>query len=204
MSRPANSRPSHGRSPSVEGEIRRASTHSLNLSYAYGAPASPRVGTSSSAHLQASPPRRARSSTGAVEEEDEGEHEDQGATAQPDDTGRAAEPAAVRYARLAQRKKDVGGNAYPPPPPVAYGGLQNTSVNIANAFKAATNGFGGAVVGGRREDFPPLNGANEHATGQEEEADEEQDQRQAAKAPTSAGKKRKVRSSTPSCFSREC
>ncbi|GEM07012.1 spindle pole body-associated protein sad1 [Rhodotorula toruloides] len=188
MSRPPNPRSSHGRSPSVEGEIRRASTHSLNLSYAYGAPASsPRVGTSSSAGLQASPPRRARSSTGAVEEEDEGELE----AREPADTGRAAEPAAVRYARLAQRKKDTGGNAYPPPPPVAYDGLQNTSVNIANAFKAATSGLGGVVVGGRREDFPPLNGPIENGAGEAEEADEEQDLPQPAKAPPSAGKKRK-------------
>ncbi|BGO90029.1 hypothetical protein NBRC10512_003562 [Rhodotorula toruloides] len=191
MSRPPNSRSSHGRSPSVEGEIRRASVHSLNLSYAYGAPASPRVGASSSARMQASPPRRARSSTGAVEEEEEGEQEDQGAAPGPADSGRAAEPAAVRYARLAQRKKDTGGNAYPPPPPVAYGGLQNTSVNIANAFKAATSGLGGVVTGGRREDFPPLNGREENGEGEAEEAGEEQDLPQPAKAPASAGKKRK-------------
>ncbi|GAA6007690.1 hypothetical protein JCM11491_003926 [Sporobolomyces phaffii] len=34
--------------------------------------------------------------------------------------------------------------------------LNNTSVNIANAFRAATAGGGGLVKGGRREDFPPL------------------------------------------------
>ncbi|GAA5998394.1 uncharacterized protein JCM10292_001165 [Rhodotorula paludigena] len=178
----------HTRTPSVDGESRRASSHSLNYSFAYGAPASPHLTASTStAHLHQSPRQAARQVPGAVEEVAEEVEQE---TAR--DTGRASEPASVRYARLADRKRDPGGNAYPPPKPVVYSdGMQNTSVNIANAFKAATNEMGGAAKGGRREDLPAT-------TAQEEREDEEQDDEEddvvlakPAAAPTSAGKKRK-------------
>lgn len=122
---------------------------------------------------------------------------------QAEGPGGTAESASVRYARLSQRKKDTGGNAYPPPPPVgSYSGLQNTSVNIANAFKAATSGLGGVVTGGRKEDFPDPD-EEEDADEEENDVEEEEDgvhreEGQAGpsgasgKAPSSAGRKRKV------------
>ena len=122
---------------------------------------------------------------------------------QAEGAGGTAESASVRYARLSQRKKDTGGNAYPPPPPVgSYSGLQNTSVNIANAFKAATSGLGGVVTGGRKEDFPDPD-EEEDADEEENDVEEEEDgvhrdEGQAVpsgasgKAPSSAGRKRKV------------
>ncbi|GAA5834008.1 hypothetical protein JCM11251_003591 [Rhodosporidiobolus azoricus] len=187
MSRPPSSRASHGRSPSVEGDYRRVSTHSFGISYAYGAPASPsQMNGASSSRKQVSP-GRARSvvsgssargggdGRGEIAEEDEEEEEEEPAV----DAGRPVEPASVRYGRIAQRKKDTG-QAYLP----ATG---NTSVNIANAFKAATSGFGGVVTGGRREDFAPLNGAGEGAADEEQERQEDA----ARKEPQSAGKKRK-------------
>ncbi|GJN87213.1 hypothetical protein Rhopal_000158-T1 [Rhodotorula paludigena] len=178
----------HTRTPSVDGESRRASSHSLNYSFAYGAPASPHLTASTStAHLHQSPQQTARQVPGAVEEV--AEEVEQG-TAR--DTGRASEPASVRYARLADRKRDTGGNAYPPPKPVVYSdGMQNTSVNIANAFKAATNEMGGAAKGGRKEDLPATAAQEER---EDEEQDDEEDDVVLAKpaaAPTSAGKKRK-------------
>ncbi|GAA5866530.1 hypothetical protein JCM3774_004002 [Rhodotorula dairenensis] len=123
-------------------------------------------------------------------------------------SGPAGEDPSVRYARLSQRKKDAGGNAYPPPPPIgSYAGLQNTSVNIANAFKAATSGRGSVVTGGRREDFPEPAGEGKEY---EEEADAEENHAEPededlyedeapatgqsgvpGKAPSSAGRKRK-------------
>ncbi|BGP38438.1 hypothetical protein JCM10450v2_002383 [Rhodotorula kratochvilovae] len=155
MSRP---RSSHARTPSVEVEHRRTTLLS----------SSAQVGASASASGSTSSPRarRARSTTAPIIPEEGAEGE-------------------ARYARgLAQRKKDAGGQAYPPPPPAyAASGLQNTSVNIANAFKAATSGLGGVVSGGKREDFPL-----------EEEEEEEEDvgaQAKQAGAPPSSGKKRK-------------
>ncbi|GAA6037262.1 hypothetical protein JCM8097_008650 [Rhodosporidiobolus ruineniae] len=194
MSRPPNSGASHGRSPSVDGEYRRASTHSLNLSYAYGAPASPRASASTSNGRPQSSPGRARSQisgSGSVRNGASGAGGEE-AIAEEDDveveTGRAAEPASVRYARIAQRKKDTG-SAYLP-------AMGNTSVNIANAFKAATSGMGGVVTGGRREDFSaPLNDVGRDEDEEEEEEDEidyvQPGPAKAAPAPQSAGKKRK-------------
>lgn len=129
-----------------------------------------------------------------------------GAAAPSRDSGSNAEAPSACYARLSQRKKDTGGNPYPPPPPIgSYSGLQNTSVNIANAFKAATSGRGGVVTGGRREDFPgPEADQEEEGEADAEEnrvADEDdlyEDGAPAAqssvppKAPSSAGRKRKV------------
>lgn len=85
-------------------------------------------------------------------------------------TGRAKEPAAVRYARIAQRKRDLGQPFPPPQPPAAApagpaSGLlpppalpvsaarsklsaaasKDTSVNIATAFAQAVAGREGAV-----------------------------------------------------------
>ncbi|GAA5975854.1 hypothetical protein JCM10908_005302 [Rhodotorula pacifica] len=210
MSKAPNSRSSLGRSPSVETENRRASTHSLNLSYAYGAP---RAHTTPQMYAGSFQLRGNSSTAGSSGQAGAGAGAGGAGGTPPSsnntggagDTGRAAESAAVRYARLSQRKKDTGGNAYPPPPPVgSYSGLQNTSVNIANAFKAATSGLGGVVTGGRKEDFPDPDPDPEGE--EEEEADEEenkggdgeegQDGNGASasppgKAPQSAGRKRK-------------
>ncbi|GAA5855817.1 hypothetical protein JCM8547_000369 [Rhodosporidiobolus lusitaniae] len=186
MYRPPNSGASHGRSPSADGDFRRASTHSIGVSYAYGAPASPR--TSVSGKLQTSPGRAksAVSGSGSTRNGEEAIQEDEGegdVSGEQQDSGRASEPASVRYGRIAQRKKDTG-ETYPPP-------SGNTSVNIANAFKAATSGAGGIKTGGRREDFPPLNGNGEAEA--EEDDLEYVDERpvKEAVAPASTGKKRK-------------
>ncbi|GAA6049801.1 hypothetical protein JCM3770_002168 [Rhodotorula araucariae] len=163
MSRP---RSSHARTPSVEVEHRRATL---------AAPASHAVASTSTSTATTFPrARRARSTTA------------------PETRVGAAAGAGgeARYARgLAQRKRDAGGQAYPPPPPApaAYG-VQNTSVNIANAFKAATSGLGGVVTAGRREGSP--------VEDEEEEDDEDEDDGQGAHAkqaaaPPSSGKKRK-------------
>ncbi|GAA5916571.1 hypothetical protein JCM5296_003890 [Sporobolomyces johnsonii] len=201
MSRPPNSAPSHGRSASIDSTSadphRRASTHSLGLSYAYGAPASPRTAASALDPRPRASPGRARSAASAsINGEANGAGEDdEGA---PAETGRAAEPASVRYGRIAQRKKDTG-NGFPQQPRTpaqsALLGLNNTSVNIATAFKAAVNGQGGLLVGGRREDFPPLEEGNENGARDEEE-DEDDGAREntfskQAVGPGSAGKKRK-------------
>jgi hypothetical protein len=87
------------------------------------------------------------------------------------------------------------------------GSLNNTSVNIATAFKAATTGTGGGLVkGGRREDFPPLDQKRERElTPEEGEEEEERDERRDAGsvkdqigrvAESSASKKRKVSNRT--------
>ncbi|GAA5948882.1 hypothetical protein JCM21900_003459 [Sporobolomyces salmonicolor] len=201
MSRPPNPAPSHGRSASIDSTsadpLRRASAHSLGLSYAYGAPASPRTAATALDPRARASPGRARSAASASahgEANGAGEDEEGG----PAETGRSAEPASVRYGRIAQRKKDTG-NGFPQQPRTpaqsALLGLNNTSVNIATAFKAATRGQGGFLVGGRREDFPPLEERNENGARDEEE-DEEYDAREntigkQATGPGSAGKKRK-------------
>ncbi|GAA5835196.1 hypothetical protein JCM9279_007226 [Rhodotorula babjevae] len=166
------------RTPSVEIEVRRSSTS--------------KASANSPAAASTSTPRqhRARSTTAPLGTLDEGDNEP------------AAPPAGERYARsLASRKKDVVGHAYPAPPPVATApaptyssGYQNTSVNIANAFKAATSEQGRVRVGGRREDFAAPPGRHE-AEADEGDSEEEEElimvaAKQAA-APSSAGKKRK-------------
>ncbi|GAA5887420.1 hypothetical protein JCM6882_002523 [Rhodosporidiobolus microsporus] len=183
MSRSPTSGASHGRSPSVDGDYnRRVSTHSLGVSYAYGAPASPQTNAASSSRSQASPGRSrsvvsGSSARGGGQDEIPEEEEEP----EPVYTGRAPEPASVRYGRIAQRKKDTG-QAYLP----ATG---NTSVNIANAFKAATSGFGGVVTGGRREDFAPLSGNGKAAAAEDD--DEEYVEETGRKDLQSTGKKRK-------------
>lgn len=230
MSRIPTARPPHGRAPSADAESRRASTHSLNLSYAYGAPSH---GTTQGSNAPSSSQQRRQNSLGP--EAGPSTYTGQGLRQQNTSTagstsipvpaggsadgGRAAEPAAVRYARLAQRKKDTGGNAYPPPAPVvggSYSGLQNTSVNIANAFKAATSGLGGVVTGGRREDF--VDDDEEEADEGVEEADHEENDQEnpdgppagdedrtvgtGEKAPNSAVRKRKVRPGSALCWAK--
>ncbi|GAA5912465.1 uncharacterized protein JCM6883_005908 [Sporobolomyces salmoneus] len=83
--------------------------------------------------------------------------------------------------------------------------LNNTSVNIATAFRTATiggtgAGGGGLIKGGRREDFPPLDqrtGREREVAREEEAEDEEQGERRrdesskAAAVEGSASKKRK-------------
>lgn len=204
MSRPPNSRASLGRAPSTEPDNRRASVHSLNLSYAYGAPATSNARRQSSQGPDQDS-RAGMSANGSAQQ----------SVPSLGESGRAAEPAAVRYARLAQRKKDTGGNAYPPPPPVpSYSAYQNTSVNIANAFKAATSGLGGIVTGGRQEDLAADAGDDDEEADQEENAVTEEEAGQGGaehqdlgeeddevnedlgqtdgKAPSSAARKRKV------------
>ncbi|KAK4704222.1 hypothetical protein P7C70_g1989, partial [Phenoliferia sp. Uapishka_3] len=161
MSRPPNST---GSSSSNHG--RRASTHSIGVSYAYGAPSvgspgppSGRSGAALSARgsgAHASPsnagddaPSVISGSTALGEEEGE-------ATA-----GRPRESAAVRYQRIKQRTKDTGQPflAKETPPDGSIGkvakslssnGRNDTSVNIATAFREATRGNGGVVQGQRR------------------------------------------------------
>ncbi|GAA5921582.1 hypothetical protein JCM3775_003116 [Rhodotorula graminis] len=169
------------RTPSVEIEVRRTTTTASANSPAGASTSTPRH-------------RRGRSTTAPLAVVDEGDAE----PAPP-----PAATAGERYARsLASRKKDAVGHAYPPPPPVApapvySSGFQNTSVNIANAFKAATSGQGGVRVGGRREDFAAPAGRRDDKNEGEDEGDSEEEEniikvaaKQAA-APTSAGKKRK-------------
>ncbi|GAA5892909.1 hypothetical protein JCM8208_004122 [Rhodotorula glutinis] len=162
------------RTPSVEIEVRRTTTTTASAN-------SP-AGASTSTPRQ----RRARSTTAQLAAVDE------------DDAEPAPPRAGERYAHsLASRKKDAAGHAYPAPPPVVpapvYSSGFNTSVNIANAFKAATSGQGGVRVGGRREDFAAPAGRRDEV-GEEEDSEEDEIIMAAAKqaaAPTSAGKKRK-------------
>ncbi|GAA6011361.1 hypothetical protein JCM10207_008313 [Rhodosporidiobolus poonsookiae] len=183
----------HGRSASIDSDNRRASTHSLGLSYAYGAPVSPKVSNTTPGRSQTSPGRTRSVVSGSTRDDIA---EEEGEEAAPVDSGRAAEPASVRYGRIAQRKRDTG-HAYPQAQGSASAAAHgNTSVNIANAFKAATSGLGGVVTGGRREDFGPLNGngaAHEEEEDEEDEGVEIAEERPAkeASAPASAGKKRK-------------
>ncbi|BGP14483.1 hypothetical protein JCM10213v2_002432 [Rhodosporidiobolus nylandii] len=134
MSSAHKSGASHGRAPSVDGEYRRASTHSLNISYAYGAPASPRTGASTSGRQQSSPEQSRSAISGSSSRRGgEGDIVEEVEV----DTGRAAESASVRYGRIQQRKKDTG-QAYPPKLSSAAAAAQvGTTANIANAFKLA-------------------------------------------------------------------
>ena len=135
-------------------------------------------------------------------------------------SGRASEPAAVRYERIRQRTKDTGHPFLPrspPDPPLEMAqaqiqaqsqsqsqsqqqtsGRNDTSVNIATAFREATRGHGGVVQGQRRE--------REYSVAHEErdklmnggDGDGEGDKEtHLAQASPSVSKKRKVR---PSLF----
>lgn len=198
MSQNPNQSTSHARSPSVESTTsnqhqRRVSTHSLGISYAYGAP-SPQ---------QAPSPRSRRTQNRKPSEEPIVRRQRE---LSAEETGRAIEPAAVRYQRLQAQRKQT------PEPTSASGGtsnstlnkmasLNNTSVNIATAFKAATSGNGPAMVkGGRREDYPPLEerrGNGQVEEGRDGEGSSKQTVSGGPVVDGSASKKRKVGSG---CF----
>lgn len=175
-------------SPSLDGvsggsHERRVSTHSIPVSYAYGAPSvgKPRSPIRGSPHVRGHHRDSSRMT-------DDGTSVVSGSTAFGEEseggTGRAKEPAAVRYARIVQRKRDLGQPFPPPaaalagpasgllPPPalaasavrgkLSAAASKDTSVNIATAFAQAVAGREGAVE--REEEQEP---SEDDASGKE-------------------------------------
>lgn len=161
-----HSPPPSSNNTSTTGHNRRASTHSIPVSYAYGAPS---VGTGKprtparvarTGGSQIGSPSVGGSASARGGEEEEPEEEQEQEEEAEEWTGRSKEPAAVRYARMKQRQKDTGQPFLPPPPPPSgllppaslakprsvgstpLTGFQNTSVNIATAFREAVVGGG--------------------------------------------------------------
>ena len=195
MSHTPNQSTSHARSPSVESTTsnqhqRRVSTHSLGISYAYGAPSPQQPNTSTTS------PRSKRTNRKPSEEPLVRPRQQRELSVE--ETGRAIEPAAVRYSRLqAQRKQQPetsgGGTTSSNSNFNKMASLNNTSVNIATAFKAATSGNGPAMVkGGRREDFPPLEERRENRENDERREEGSSKQALPEGVDGSASKKRKV------------
>ncbi|KDN48561.1 hypothetical protein RSAG8_02548, partial [Rhizoctonia solani AG-8 WAC10335] len=118
---------------------RAASTHTIPVSYSYGAPelsqsssGSPPKLSSSIGNQPASPSRSATTSQRDPTEE-------------PNSSSEAAN---VRYARLKQRNQSLGPNASSSSINSTPGGtvFRDTSVNVANAFtQAAFSKFGGTM-----------------------------------------------------------
>ncbi|KDE03051.1 hypothetical protein MVLG_06440 [Microbotryum lychnidis-dioicae p1A1 Lamole] len=152
------------------------------------------------------------------EDEDSFELEKQRHLEREESIGRSLEPAAVRYARLAERKRNTGSALRQP---TNFGtttttgvastsssktrpatDLNNTSVNIANAFAAAVKGTSSAEglmrVGGKRATVPV---PTQETVGQEDASEEEDSGKETHCAGGGAGtdgsKKRKKRNSTP-------
>ncbi|KAI5476300.1 spindle pole body-associated protein sad1 [Pseudohyphozyma bogoriensis] len=121
--------------------------------------------------------------------------------------GRATEPAQVRYGRMKQRSRDTG-SPFPPPrnanKPVSSSsasggagasssGVQNTSVNIAVAFKAAVRDENGRVIIGRE-------GRREEVEEDEMEEEEDDGKKETVMGQGHEGKKRKKRTSKDPTF----
>lgn len=174
-------------------------TSNNQVSYAYGAPSTGSThhhyaadGTGR-ANTAASVSRPASSRGGAASADEQ---------QPPLETGRAEEPAAVRYARIQQRKKDIGqpflpsntattaGSAASAAPP-----LPGTTVNIANAFNQAIMGQGEPQSGARQQ----RRSTREPSVANSARADDDEDDvpdggketQMSSHAPSSA-KKRKV------------
>ncbi|KAL5634582.1 hypothetical protein ACGC1H_002582 [Rhizoctonia solani] len=116
---------------------RTASTHTIPVSYSYGAPelsrsssGSPPKLSSSIGNRPASPSQSATTSQRAPTEE----------------PNLSAESASVRYARLHQRNQSLGPTTSTSSVGSPAGVLRDTSVNVANAFtQAAFTKFGGTM-----------------------------------------------------------
>ncbi|KAG8730129.1 hypothetical protein FRC11_007395 [Ceratobasidium sp. 423] len=116
---------------------RAASTHTIPVSYSYGAPELSRSSSGSPPKASSSTGIRPSSPTRSA------------TTSQRDPTEEpSSEPGNVRYARLKQRNQSLGPTASTSSVTSTPGGvvLRDTSVNVANAFtQAAFSKFGGTM-----------------------------------------------------------
>ncbi|CAE6340847.1 unnamed protein product [Rhizoctonia solani] len=113
---------------------RAASTHTIPVSYSYGAPELARSGSGSPPKASSSTGNRPSSLSRSASMSQRDPTEEPG----------LAEPANVRYARIKQRNQSLGPTASTSSVTSTPAGLRDTSVNVANAFtQAAFSKFGG-------------------------------------------------------------